>query len=220
MNAMNAMSADLCAAFTPLERVTADAQALAQKVCETVWDNDNEKAFVQVDAVAAVLAPVVRERDAEKRNKEYWNTLAVEVGAILGVPRDARAWGFAFREAAEKLVAAARSAEAAERERNRYRDGMREHSRNADLLVKENADLRAQLADARQAVAAAQAQSREAMEDKERLDWLEQHGYVAAHHDRHFEARTARFGWSRERFDGQPLRAAIDAAARREGGAT
>ena len=51
-----------------------------------------------------------------------------------------------------------------------------------------------------------------AQEDKERLDWLASIGYVAAHTDRHFEGRTARFGWSKERWDGAGLRAAIDAA--------
>jgi hypothetical protein len=50
--------------------------------------------------------------------------------------------------------------------------------------------------------------------DKARMDWLGQR-YVAAHRDRHFEGRTADFGWSQERST-VSLRAAID-AARKEG---
>jgi hypothetical protein len=64
-----------------------------------------------------------------------------------------------------------------------------------------------ELADAQEKIA-------ELEQDKARLDWLAQR-YVAAHHDRHFEARTADFGWSAERST-VSLRAAID-AARKEG---
>lgn len=91
-----------------------------------------------------------------------------------------------------------------EREADRLRE---ERDSLAGLLECQRADVT--IRDERIAIQAAEiARLRE---DRDCLNWLQDRGYVAAHHNRHFEGRTANFGWSRERSN-KDLRGAIKSA--------
>lgn len=190
----------ICAALAPLwprpAPVTADARELAERIHKAVFAGESHP-DAETDAIAAVLAPVLRERDELRAEVLRLQGIAsTNADQLATAERVLDAYRVQLAEAKQEVERLTGVVEARIQE---IKHGWSEYDR-----------LRAQLADARQAVAAALA-------DKERLDWLEANLCYAmvAPDGIHMTQLASPHG---KGWQNGNLRIALD-TARREGGA-